>query len=163
MRKAIIILAAIALSACATSYQSKGLTGGFDETQLDKNVFRITFTGNGYTKSDRAEEMALLRSAQVALKHGFTHFSIVEGKTNTEYGSFTSPNISTTTGTVSTFGNTSYVNARTTGGAQTFIVRRPSATNTIVCFNGKPEATGFFYDAQFIFSSLGKKYGVVKD
>jgi len=33
------------LAACATPYQSKGYTGGFSETQLDVNVFRVNFNG----------------------------------------------------------------------------------------------------------------------
>ena len=48
------------------------MSGGFTESQLDTNVFRVTFKGNGYTSPDRAEDMALLRSAELALQHGFT-------------------------------------------------------------------------------------------
>lgn len=58
------------------------------------------------------------------------------------------------------YGNTAYGNARTTTtGGQSYIVKKPSASNTIVCFSGKPE-NGFAYDAQFLYDSLTAKYGI---
>ena len=161
MRKYLLILAVTALSGCATSYQPESFSGGFTETQLDTNVFRVSFKGNGYTSGERAEEMSLLRSADLTLKNGFTHFAIVDGRSRTESSSYTSPTQSTTTGTISTFGNASSLNATTrqTGG-DTYNIAKPSTTNTIVCFQGKPANAGFVYDAQFVFNSLSKKYGV---
>lgn len=161
MRTFTVLIPTIGLVACATAYQPEGFSGGFTEAQLDKNVFRVSFRGNGYTRADRAEEMALLRSAEVTLKHGFTHFAIVDGSSRADYGSFTTPTQSSATGTVSSYGNTSYINAQTrTSGGETFIVTKPSTTNTIICFNGKPDASVFVYDAQFLYNSLAGKYGV---
>ena len=161
MRAFLSLLAITGLTACATAYQPEGLSGGFTETQLDKNVFRVSFQGNGYTRPERAEEMALLRSAELTLKNGFTHFAIVDGRSRTDYSAFTTPTQSRTTGTVSSFGNTSYLNAQTrTTGGQTFIAAKPSSTNTIICFTEKPETGAFVYDAHFLFNSLGAKYGV---
>ena len=151
----------LALGGCATSYQAQSFSGGFSETQLDKNVFRVTFKGNGYTQSERAEDFALLRSAELALKHGFSHFAIVDGRQSTDYGVMTTPTQSYTTGSVTAYGNTAYGSARTTTtGGQSFIIKKPSSTNTVVCFNGKPENGMFVYDAQFIYDSLSKKYEI---
>ena len=59
------------------------------------------------------------------------------------------------------YGNTAYGRATTTTtGGQSFLITKPSTTNTIMCFNGKPEVNGLVYDAQFVFSSLAQKYGV---
>jgi len=161
MRILLSLVAIAGLAACATSYQPQSFSGGFTETQLDKNVFRVSFQGNGYTRAERAEEMALLRSAELTLKNGFTHFAIVDGRSRTDYSAFTTPTQSSTTGTVSSYGNTSYLSAQTrTTGGQTFIAAKPSSTNTIVCFNGKPEINTLVYDAQFLFNSLAAKYGV---
>lgn len=161
MRRAWAIGLCLALGACATSYQPQSLTGGFDEVQLDTNVFRVTFKGNGYTSAERAEDLALLRSADLALKHGFTHFAIVEGKSRADLGIVSMPTQSTTTGSVNFAGNTAYGQANTvTSGGQSFLIRRPSSTNTIMCFQGKPDINGMVYDARFVFNSLGKKYGV---
>ena len=52
----------LALSGCATGYPSSGFSGGFEETALAPNIYRVEFSGNGYTSSTRAEELALLRS-----------------------------------------------------------------------------------------------------
>jgi hypothetical protein len=62
------------LCACATAYQPKGATGGFTEVQLDTNVFKVSFQGNAYIKADEVEDLALLRSAELTLKNGFSHF-----------------------------------------------------------------------------------------
>lgn len=159
MRKILFLLVVSALAACATKYQAQGFAGGFTETQLDTNVFRVSFKGNGYTGADRAEEMALLRSAELTLKSGFTHFAIAGTRSQTDFSSFTTPKQATTTGTVSSYGSTSYLNTQTSyTGGQTFTAAKPSTTNTIVCFNGKPNIEAFVYDAQFIYNSLSKKY-----
>ena len=161
MRTLLILTAVTTLAACATAYQPEGFSGGFTETQLDKNVFRVSFQGNGYTGANRAEDMALLRSAELTLKNGFTHFVIVDGRSRTDYSAFTTPTQSNTTGSVSSYGNTASFNAQTrTTGGQTFIAAKPSSTNTIICFIGKPDINALVYDANFIFSSLGAKYGI---
>ena len=149
------------IAGCATSYQAQSFSGGFSETQLDRNVFKVTFKGNGYTQSERAEDFALLRSAELTLKNGFSHFAIVDGRQSADYGVLTTPTQSYTTGSVTAYGNTAYGSARTTTtGGQSFIIKKPSSTNTIVCFNGKPENGMFVYDAQFIYDSLSTKYGI---
>lgn len=149
------------LAACATPYQPQSLSGGFTETQLDKNVFRVSFKGNGYTNADRAEEMALLRSADLTLRNGFTHFIIVDGKSRADFDTYTTPIQSTTTGSASVYGNTAYGRTTTTTtGGQSFLITGPSTTNTIMCFDGKPEINGLVYDAQFVYNSLAQKYGV---
>ena len=150
----------LVLAGCATNYQAQSFSGGFSETQLDKNVFKVTFKGNGYTQSERAEDFALLRSAELTLKNGFSHFAIVDGRQSADYGVMTTPTQSYTTGSVTAYGNTAYGSARTTTtGGQSFIIKKPSSTNTIVCFSGKPENGMFVYDAQFIYDSLSTKYG----
>lgn len=59
------------LEGCATSHQEKGFTGGYSETQLAPDVFRVNFAGNGYTSSERAQDFALLRAAELSLVHEF--------------------------------------------------------------------------------------------
>jgi hypothetical protein len=104
--------------------------------------------------------MALLRSAELTLKNGFTHFVIVDSSSRSQVGAFTTPTQSYTTGSAMAFGNTAYGSTQTTTyGGQTFIISKPSATNTIVCFDGKPNIPELVYDAQFVFNSLGQKYG----
>ena len=76
-RSVCVVLTAIVLSACATAYQPKDtLTGGFTETQLAPDAYRIVFNGNSSTSKERAQDFALLRAAELALSAGFPFFTI---------------------------------------------------------------------------------------
>src|SRR5262249_42031204 len=74
----ICVCGCVLINGCATSYQHKGMTGQFSETQLSENTFRIHFNGNPYTHQERIEDFTLLRSAEIALEHEYPHFIIVE-------------------------------------------------------------------------------------
>lgn len=68
MRIVALISVVVALVGCASAYKPEGFGGGFSESQLDTNVFRVSFRGNGFTRAERAEELALLRSAELTVK-----------------------------------------------------------------------------------------------
>jgi hypothetical protein len=162
MKLLVTLALTIILSACATAYQPQGLSGGFTETQLDTNVFKVSFRGNGYTRAEKAEDLALLRSAELTLKKGFTHFVIVDSQYRERNGSYTIPTQSYTTANASAYGNSAYVTAHTTTtGGQTIHISKPSTSNTIMCFKEKPNIQGLVYDAQFVCNSLGNQYKVV--
>ena len=162
---------ALLLVSCATTYQPKSFTGGFSSAQLDVNVFQVSFRGNGYTHQERANDFALLRSAEVALENGYEYFSIVDGQRYSETKAFTTPSTSTTQldahtfGTVTGYGNTASYSGNTYGtattttyGGQTYSIPRPTASNTIVGFKEKPQ--GFAYNAPMVIKSLKAKYGL---
>lgn len=166
---AISALTMFLLIGCATTYQSKGFSGGFSETQLDENIFTVRFNGNGFTSAERASDFTILRSAELALQNGFTHFVIVDANQYTQTSTYKAPTTATTTlntnttGTASIYGNTGTYNSNTYGtattqisGGQTYNISKPSTSNTIVCFKSKPE--GFSYSAKFLVESLKKKY-----
>lgn len=159
---AIVVTLTITLAGCATGYQASGLTGGFTETQLATNIWRVNFEGNGYTRSERAADFAMLRSAELTLANGFTHFALADSKTATAISTFTAPTTSNTTFDANRFGNSISGTARTRtyGGGTTFI-STPSANNTVVMFKGTPDAGGMIFDAGFICTSMGRKYEVV--
>jgi hypothetical protein len=150
------------LAGCATAYQPQGLSGGFTETQLDTNVWRVLFKGNGYTRGEKAEDFAMLRSAELTLANGFSHFAFAESKTGNEVSAYTAPTTSYTTANASVYGNSvrGTATTQTYGGGTTFI-SKPSAKNVVVMFNGKPNTGGLVFDAQFICNSMGQKYKVV--
>lgn len=158
MNKALIVLLSLLMSACATPYQSQGFTGGFSETQLDENVFQVTFRGNGYTSRERTADFTLLRSAELALERGFAYFVVVDSQQYSRVGTYTTP--SHTQASVSMYGNTAYGSATTYGG-HTYVTVKPRSSNTIVCFREKPE--GFAYNAKFLIKSLKEKYGLVEE
>lgn len=148
------------MQGCATSYQSAGLTGGFSETQLDENIFRVAFYGNGYTGEERVTDFTLLRSAELALKNGYKYFAIIDSNNLTVNDSYTTPLRSYSTGTAYSSGNYIYGNAiTTTSGGQTYNVVKPGLVNTIICFTEKPEKV-FTYNAKFIFREISQKYEI---
>ena len=171
MRIFAILSIILLLGGCATAYQPQGMTGGFSETQLDTNVFTVTFKGNGFTDRDKANDFALLRSAELALEHGFKYFVIVGAQQYSKNSTYTTPTTATTNVNANTFGsainygnNTTY-NANTYGtatttvsGGQTYNISKPRTSNTIVCFTEKPQ--GFAYNAEFITKSLNQKHGI---
>jgi len=155
------VLLAILLAGCATQYQAQGLSGGYTDTQLGENIFQVSFRGNGYTPSERAADFALLRAAEVTMENGFRYFVVVESGRDASVSAFTTPTQSYTTGSAYSYGNTAYGSATTTTyGGQTFFIRTPSATNTILCFKEKPEIAGLVFDAEFVTKSLKRKYEI---
>lgn len=173
MKLALTLVTSLFLFGCATTYQPQGMTGGFSEVQLDTNVFKVTFNGNGFTNREIANDYALLRSAELAHKNGFKYFLIVDSEQTSENSTFTTPTTATTNisantyGNASTYGNHTNYNASTYGtatttvsGGQTYNVSKPQATNTIICFHEKPQ--GFAYNVDFVIKSIKEKHGIQK-
>ncbi len=144
------IACALAISGCATPYQRDGLRGGYNEVQLDKNIFRVSFQGNGYTAPRKVTDFILLRSAELTLENGFRYFQVVGITDETVRTAMPLPSTATTT----VAGNqaTTIVN-----GGGFLGITFPSATQTIVCFKERPETYAF--DAKFVARSLGAAYG----
>ena len=162
-----IALFALLLTAACTSYQPRGLTGGYDETQLDTNVFKVVFKGNGYTSADRAADLCLLRSADLTLSNGYRYFAIVDSSQALSRSTVTTPTQSYTNTTISGNvygGNFNAVGSSntTTYGGQTITISKPSATNTIIMVNDRSEIQGMTYDVQFVYNSLSRKYDLGK-
>lgn len=151
MRKSMIKIVAIAslllvMHGCGdaqpTPYQRMGYSGGYSDTQLDENVFRVSFVGNGYTHRETAIEFALLRSAELTLEKGFLYFAIIESD------AYVSTSIRTYSSSNS---NGTYSGA--------YSVSKPSPSNVIVCFKEKPEKV-FAYNAKIVYKSIYEKYGI---
>lgn len=157
MRGRFLILFA-ALGGCATGYHVSGFSGGFEETPLAPNVYRVRFAGNGYTSSSRAEDLALLRSADLTLQKGYRYFGLADASSSTSVSAFTTPSTTTTTANAQLIGNTMYGTATSTtygGGVQ--FVSKPRATNLVVMMHERVEGAMVF-DAAFICESLAPKY-----
>lgn len=152
---------ALLLTGCATQYQKKGFTGGFSETQMSENVFRVYFRGNGYTRDERAEDFTLLRSAELAQEHGFQYFIVVDENSTASFAAVTTPTQTYTTASATSVGNTTYGSAQTSSfGGHSFLIRKPSKRNTIVCFRDKPDIQGIPYESKFVVLSIRQKYGL---
>lgn len=155
MSKIASIVLSILLVGCATPYQPVGMTGGYEATQLDENVFSVSFRGNGYSSRERATNFTMLRSAETALEHGYQYFVIIDSERTTSQSTYTTP--ATTYGSATAYGNTAYGRSTTYGG-QTYNISKPRSAQTILCFKEKPE--GFAYNAAFMKKSLREKYRI---
>src|SRR5262249_36553488 len=123
MKTRCLYLSVLALAACATEYVPMKNGHGYSDLQVSEKVFRVSFVGNGATKREQAEDYALMRSAQVAIIHGFEYFIIVSEQSSATISSYTTP--TTTSGSATVIGNTVYGTATTIGG-QTYIISAPS-------------------------------------
>ena len=119
-----------ALGACAATYHADRIDGGYRDTRIDTNVFRIVYQGDIRQKQADTDEMALLRSAEVAAQNGFAWF--------------------TSSGPAATGSAASLA---------TNVVSTPATTVTIVCYVTRPDATGLVFEAAQVIATLGPKYG----
>jgi hypothetical protein len=86
MRKALYglsVLVALGLAACATPYQANAFRGGFEDNQLQPDVFTVSFNGNAYTDMGTVRNYALYRCAELTVERGYDHFIILRDKENT--------------------------------------------------------------------------------
>lgn len=90
MRK-LIILAVVVMAitmACATAYTSGGLFGGYEDTQLSEDTFRVSFQGNGYTSEDRTTNFIFRRCAEITLEEGCRYFVMEGQETDSDLGGY---------------------------------------------------------------------------
>jgi hypothetical protein len=156
----LILTAALALitASCATPYQSKGFVGGYSDTALAPDVYRISFRGNRYTSKDRAQDFALLRAADLTLSHGYRYFCIVNETEGGRHGLINTPGYSYTTGNAYALGNMVYGSAHTTYVPGVSIpVFKPESGLLIQCFRERPPGA-FALDASFVARSVREKY-----
>jgi hypothetical protein len=155
-----VALASLISAGCATQYTGRSLAGGYSDTQLAPDAFRITFSGNGFTSSERTQDFALLRAADLTLSHGFRYFAIINSASGGNTSSITLPGQSYTTASATGYGNSVYGSATTTYVPPTNIpIFKPNTGLLIRCFAERPEG-GFVFDAQFLSHSLRSKYGM---
>ncbi|MCS5663025.1 MAG: hypothetical protein NZ604_01895 [Flavobacteriales bacterium] len=81
----------VLLVSCTTGYRPLGDSGGYWDEQIEptNNRFTIGYDGNKWhsnpvNRKERVIDLALLRSAEVALENGFKYFVISDSKVYTE-------------------------------------------------------------------------------
>jgi hypothetical protein len=162
VKAVLLILVTLLMGGCATGYNHEGFSGGFSETQLDENMFIVSFRGNGYSSSERVSDFTLLRSAELTLQNGYQYFVIINHEKGASKSYYTTDTKYTTHTNVRGYGNYASATSTTTAsGGDTYEIVKPNATNTIVCFEKKPEGV-ISYNASYIYLSIKEKYGMVE-
>jgi hypothetical protein len=77
MLKTIALAVVILLSGCATTYQPSSLSGGFKDQHVAENVYRVSFSANGYATRETAQTYWLYRACELTLEKGFQGFEII--------------------------------------------------------------------------------------
>lgn len=83
-----LLLAATALTACATAtpYQpnmpGQQVSGGFSDTRLETDRYRVTFAGNSLTSRETVERYLLYRAAELTTGEGYDWFALVDRSTD---------------------------------------------------------------------------------
>lgn len=147
------------LAGCGTPHQPYSFLGGggYRDVQLSENVFKVTVEANAYTSKSDAADLALLRSAELAVERGFKFFIIGATEDNSYSGAISTP--STTQISLTRNGNSAYGTARTTGG-DNIAFTLPTPSMTIVCFTEKPKSQGTVYDAAIVAKSMRARFGM---
>lgn len=171
MKKFAFVLVSLALiSGCASPYKSIGIGGGYDETMLSPNMFRVSFRGNGYTSMERAKDYALLRSSDIAINYGFSHFIITEDESYAKRMSVYVPGNTTVsykgTSNAQYQGSGSYKIATrgtavsSTSPGYSYDITKPKAVFIVVAFKDADSAPDGAFDAVFLRNSLRNKYNI---
>ncbi|HRD45625.1 MAG TPA: hypothetical protein PLF78_03985 [Caulobacter sp.] len=92
-----LLVAATMLTACATAtpYQpnvpGQSVSGGFSESRLETNRFRVSFAGNSLTSRETVERYLLYRAAEVTVGEGYDWFTLVERDTDRKARTYVDP------------------------------------------------------------------------
>ena len=94
---AAVLALAAGLSACVspTPYQpaphGQSGRGGYSETRIEPNRWRVTFSGNAVTKRETVEGYLLFRAAELTLQNGDDWFSMVDRQTDRNARTYVDP------------------------------------------------------------------------
>ena len=169
--KIVVIFLSIFLASCSTGYRPLNDSGGYWDERIEttSNQFKIGYDGNKWhsdpvNRKERVIDLALLRSAEVALENGFKYFIISDSmafteKTDLLQGSIPSNttasrlqrrNTSVTYQVKASFSTVNYVD-----------IDKDSLTNNVMQsgeFKGYP-----LYQADLVIYTVLKKYNMNND
>lgn len=151
MRAAILSVFALAFASGCATYTEGGVFGGFNDTPLARDTYRIQSYGNAYTTRQATNAIALVRAADLAAANGYDRFMILDYDewvrseyyttpatitTNTDVSGYARTNTSAScTGRASAygFGNSAFVNSYSScdGNSRTHLTGNATSTTTV--------------------------------
>ena len=144
--KELIALSLLALVGCSlgrTYHAKDSMYGlGYTDTQIASDTWNVSYKGYEIQMSE-AEDYALLRAAQVVQQAGFPFFTLGSERTST-----------TSNGMV--VGN-SYQGSGSVFGASSSY---PEINLRVRGHKNRPQINDTVYEAEFVISSITKKYGL---
>ena len=122
MTKSLFLFPLLALASCATDYQKEGIfSNGYSDYRLAEDTFVVTFRANEYTSPEKVKKYALRRAAELAVRHGYSHFAILSEKDTSK--------------------ERTVIHSKTEGNEKTGTISQlhyPSLSLTIHCYHEKP-------------------------
>ena len=80
------------LEGCAaTNYLPLGSSGGYSETQLAEDTYKVNFKGNENTIAEQASDFSLFRYADLTLANGYQFFRVISEQSQVECQSYSVP------------------------------------------------------------------------
>ena len=73
-----VSIASLLLAGCGIPYEKDQGYGGYTDTSIEKNLFRVAFSSPGGLSPAEVRDLALLRAAQVAQAHDYAVFTVVK-------------------------------------------------------------------------------------
>lgn len=162
--KRLLVLGLVLLSGCATNYQPKSIigNGGFEDTELAPNYFRVVFKGNDATSEEKASDFALLRTSDLMIERGCNAFKVVKYTSNGRSSAIMLPQTQTTYASVNNIGNQTFGSATTSSvGGGLMRLYMPRITIEAKCSSGDADIENGVYDSKFINQSIKKKYKIM--
>lgn len=131
----LLISTLVFLTACVdTSYQPSGFTGGFSQIKLADDVYRVQFSGNGFTSTEKSYRYALRRSAELSRQHGYRYFKVLKSSTEIDKTSSYRTPVEAKTSTSYNHSGYGYGNQdskTTVSGGEKVKIHKPTTTMTI--------------------------------
>jgi hypothetical protein len=135
---------------CATENVPASFFGGYQDTQLDSNLWIVNFHGNKFTSVQRSIDMALLHAADLSLKRSFPYFAVTSSSVEMSQVSIETP----------TMQFDYYTGSGSTATGRNWTAK-PGVTLGIIAFVEKPTGTNAtIYDAAIFSKSIRTQYAL---
>lgn len=160
-------LAFLLISGC-TTYQPVGFGGGFSETPLRQDVYRIDSRGNAFASARLVNDIALVRAAELTLQKGYSSFVVLDQAAWEKQELISTgggQSYSTSTGTASVLGNTIIGSSQTTttySPPQTFNVSKPQTSMIVKMFKAGEAGSNNALNPREIIQTIGPRVGYSK-